>query len=177
MLEKILDTILDKANFNIVISVLAVEGIIYYFTREWPDWTILNAVIFFCVGYCLSLLIKWCFLKIKKYRNRNKYEQVWAKMVLDDFMGLAPLERNLLVYAYKKMEIDPINKNQRYSSEPNLKMELAKLYRTHNFYISKGDDSLYIPKPYIEINVKSDYVTVTFDPVICEKLDICPLTT
>ena len=173
MFGAILEKIFSGANFNRMMFVFAVVGITYFFTQEWPNWTILNAAIFCIAGYCLILMVEWFIKKIKQINSRNQEnaqlkeaEKEWERNVISFFYSLSPYVKDCLLSAYNNMDKDKVFPNKRSSSEEDYIM-MCKELEYLDFSIPKGN--YYADCIYIED--RNDVVSIIFDPIICRELE------
>lgn len=171
--ETVIEKIFGGTNFNKMMVVLAIEGVTYLFTKDWSGWTILNAIIFFIVGYCLLLFIVWLYKKLKPSEFRSfqkKQDKEWERSVLSFFYSLPQNVRDDLLLAHTSMDRDRVYRNKRNSSNPEC-ISLCKKLEGFNFEVpKKGYYGTYL-EPCIMITENNGVVTIVFDPVICKELE------
>ncbi len=178
MFGAILEKIFSGANFNRMMFVLAIVGITYFFTQEWPNWTILNAVIFCIAGYCLILIVEWFIKKIKQINSRNQEnaqlkeaEKEWERNVISFFYSLSPYVKDCLLSAYNNMDKDKVFPNKRSSSDCNYIMMCRDLkYHLDSRLPKNGYYGQYFEN-CINFEDRNDVVSIIFDPIICRELE------
>ena len=173
MFETVIGKIFGGTNFTKMMVVLAIEGVAFLLTKQWTGWTVLNATIFFVVGYCLLLFVVWLYKKLKPsdFRSfKKKQDKEWRNNVLSFFYSLPEDIQDALLLAYTSMDKDRVFFNQRNSSNMehiSLCQELSKV----DFEVPiDGLTGQYL-KNCIFIYEKNGVATIVLDPVICKELD------
>lgn len=177
-MSKIIETVIGKifggTNFTKMMVVLAIEGVTYLFTKGWSGWTILNAIIFFIVGYCMLLFIVWLYKKLKPSEFRSfqkKQEKEWKNNVLSFFYSLPQNTQDALLVAYTSMNKDKVFYNKRNSTNWEF-VSLCRKLQDVDFKVPKiGYYVGYYSEPCIIITENNGVATIVFDPIICKELD------
>lgn len=173
MFETVIGKIFSGTNFTKMMVVLAIEGVAFLLTKQWTGWTVLNAVIYFVVGYCLLLFIVWLYKKLKpsEFRSIQKeQDKEWKNNVLSFFYSLPQNYRDALLLAYTSMDKDKVYNNKRNSSSQE-HIALCKKLQDVDFKIPRnGYWGPYLEKCVI-IEEKNGVATIVFDPVVCKELD------
>lgn len=172
--ETVIGKIFGGTNFNKMMVVLAIEGVAYLFTKDWSGWTILNAIVFFIVGYCMLLFLIWLYKKLKPSEFRSfqkKQDKEWKNNVLSFFYSLPQNIQDDLLVAYTGMNKDKVYYNKRNSAEWEF-VSLCRKLQGLDFVVPKtGYYGHYYSEPCIMITENNGVATIVFDPIICEELD------
>ena len=171
--ETVIEKIFGGTNFNKMMVVLAIEGVTYLFTKDWSGWAILNAIIFFIVGYCMLLFIVWLYKKLKPSEFRSfqkKQNKEWERSVLSFFYSLPKDIQDALLLAYTNMDKDRVYSNQRNSADRECIYLCQKLSKVDFEVPREGLTGQYL-KNCIYIYEKNGVATIIFDPIICKELD------
>ena len=174
MFETVIGKIFGGTNFNKMMVVLAIEGVAYLFTKDWSGWTILNAIIFFIVGYCMLLFLIWLYKKLKPSEFRSfqkKQDKEWKNNVLSFFYSLPQNIQDDLLVAYTSMNQDKVFYNKRNSTDWEF-VSLCRKLQDFDFDVPKtGYYGHYYSEPCIMITENNGVATIVFDPIICKELD------
>ena len=172
--ETVIGKIFGGTNFTKMMIVLAIEGVAYLFTKDWSGWTILNAIIFFIVGYCILLFIVWLYKRLKpsEFRSfKKKQDKEWKNNVLSFFYSLPQNTQDDLLVAYTSMNKDKVFYNKRNSTDWEFISMCRKLQNVDFGVPKKGYYGHYYSEPCIMITETNGVATIAFDPIICKELE------